>query len=160
MMKRHLPELTKTKPRHAVSQRLLGAKGAVDDFVTYGHMGVNFEGGVKLGGGFSASKVEVYVDDIQWYNGPNDDGGPAITSPLGNNVVSGNDFVYPEFYQLAIVLRQDDGTVQRVDSTDPANPNGFAIEPSLPLYFAVNDVKGTYGDNWGSYKVFIKILAS
>jgi hypothetical protein len=131
-------------------------------WVFYNNVFVNKASGFCLG--VRAQEVEVYVEDIKWWNGQNPVGKP-ITSILGNEVVAGPDFEHHGVYQYGIILFQPGQTPGEVPravqllGSNRATPTLVALDRSKDICFAVNDKHlGGYDRNGGSFDLNVRVV--
>jgi len=125
-------------------------------FADWGHYPVNFQGG--YGATIGATSIKVYIDDIEWYYSTSADSG--VRSPDGNGQPADGGWQYPDVRQFGVVLYQPGiNSYWRITGTDPNSATAVTgLVNTKGVWIAVNDVNGTYNDNWGSFKVHIKIV--
>lgn len=138
-------------PKSAPAQ----AAGSERAFQCWMHPAVNYAGGTPIGD--RATAVSVYISDLSWHFAGNSG---VITNPAGNGQDAGSGWQYPNAKQFGIVLYQNNGNYWQINGTSPSNMTRITgLLNTSPIYFAVNDTRGNYGDNWGSYIVCVQVDA-
>lgn len=119
------------------------------------HCAVTFQEGIVTAN-VRASRIRVYASDISWNYGPH--GSTRITTPNGNGLRAPSGWRYPGYNQFGIVIYQDGLAPQNVIGTSDATAQEFNINNSRDVRINVNDALGTYGDNWGAFDIYIKVI--
>jgi hypothetical protein len=107
-----------------------------------------------------ASRILVFPDDVAWRYGFSF--ATAIKSPLGKKIPTSPEWRFGGLAKYGIVLYQktSDQTLKawQIQDTNAANPQEIELDPEQDIYVNVNDLKGSYGDNSGSFDLYIRIL--
>ncbi|MEB3200557.1 MAG: hypothetical protein VKK62_08540 [Synechococcaceae cyanobacterium] len=130
--------------------RLLALQG----FRRWNNLPVCYEGGVKLlldGAPLRANGVEFLIEDLSWTNGLNL---PRIQDPWGNGKAAPEGWFASGMLELGIVIFQS----RWVGRVDPGLNRVAIQKPDQDILFNVNDKRGTYGDNGGSYDLLLRVL--
>ncbi|MCM1983213.1 hypothetical protein [Lyngbya confervoides] len=144
------------EPNNAYAQEPPNRSLALDGYLWWNNLSVSYEGGTRLlvdNQPLRASQVEFYIDDLSWQYALN---GPRITDPWGNGQQAPGDWFVPGMLQFGIIIFQSNSWWGRVDR----GINRKAIQrPGEDILFNVNDKRGTYGDNGGSFDLYLKVLS-
>jgi hypothetical protein len=129
---------------------------ALDGYLWWNNLSVSYEGGTRLfvseNTPLRANQVEFYIDDLSWQYAVN---GPRINDPWGNGQQAPGDWFVPGMLQFGVIIFQARwwGRVDR-------GINRKAIQqPGEDVLFNINDKRGTYGDNGGSFDLYLKVLS-
>lgn len=140
----------------AYAQEPMNRSLALDGYLWWNNLPVSYEGGTRLfiadGNPLRANQVEFYIDDLSWKYAINT---PRINDPWGNGQQAPQDWFVPGMLQFGIIIFQSTwwGRVDR-------GINRSAIQkPGEDILFNVNDKRGTYGDNGGSFDLYLKVLS-
>jgi hypothetical protein len=128
-----------------------------DCYLWWNNLSVSYEGGTRLlgldGQPLRASYVKFHILDLKWQyslDGPTS----TITKATGTDQPAPGDFVFPRMAQFGILIFQDTWCGRVVDGD-----NEMSIQhPERDILFNVNDRKGTYGDNGGSFDLNLQIV--
>ncbi|MGQ9837849.1 MAG: hypothetical protein ACUVRV_07750 [Cyanobacteriota bacterium] len=77
---------------------------------------------------------------------------------MGKGSLPPDNWCYPGFCRYGIVLLQPKAqlVVYQVQEAFPEQPQGVDLNPNLDTAFNINDAKGSYGDNSGSFDVYLQ----
>lgn len=140
----------------AYAQTPLNRSLALDGYLWWNNLSVSYEGGTRLfvadDKPLRASQVEFYIDDLSWQYAVN---GPRIIDPWGNGQQAPQDWFVPGMLQFGIIIFQSRwwGRVDR-----GINRNAIQ-QPGEDILFNINDKRGTYGDNGGSFDLYLRVLS-
>jgi len=131
------------------------AIGPASDVWVWNNFPVNIEGGVILNtpqGRLRAREIEIEITDCHWRYSF-DLNGSTILTPRGNRQQAGGGWFAPFHSQFGIVyVNGGIGTIYE-------GPNRYPIQkPDQDIRINVNDKKGTYSDNSGSFDLRVKVL--
>ncbi len=122
-------------------------------YLFYMNNAVNYPGGCTLNGSEGSTQISVYASHISWRYAVNSE---DVVSPTGDGGPAGGGWQYPNANRFGIVIYQG-GNYWNVTSTDPNNPTVITgISNTTPVGVAVNDTTGNYGDNWGSFDLYLR----
>jgi hypothetical protein len=138
------PELKSTKPL----QEAVRTAG----YGWYNNVGVNLN--TTLTDTVGSTAVSVYAADIRWRYAFGSS--PDVTSPTGDGGTGGAGWQFPNAHRFGIVVFQG-SNYWNVESTDPANPTKITgLSNTTPIVVSVNDTNGNYGDNSGSFDLYVR----
>lgn len=106
-----------------------------------------------------ASRIRFFVSNVAWRYGFSFSTG--IKSPLGKGIPTPDGWRYPGLCRYGIVLFQPNAQLvaHQVQEASPEQPQEVELDPNLDIAFNVNDAKGSYGDNSGSFDVYVQVVS-
>ncbi len=118
----------------------------------FNNVGVNTN--VTLNGTAGSTAISVYASDIDWSYAFGSS--PRIESPAGEGGTAGGGWQFPNAHRFGIVIFQGNN-YWNVESTDPNNPTRITgLSNTTNIVATVNDTNGNYGDNWGSFDLYVR----
>lgn len=130
----------------------------------FNNLGVSNEVGNLLYQGetpLRAGRIRIFTADVSWRYGFSFS--TAIKTPLGRTFPTDEAWRFPGLFRYGIVLfqRQTDQTLRAwtVREATAETPQEIEIDSGLDLYCGINDVKGKFGDNSGSFDLYLQVLA-
>lgn len=133
------------------------------DWILLNNLSVNSEPGNLLyleDKPLRASRIRLFPDDVAWRYGFSF--ATAIKSPLGKMIPTSSEWRFAGLAKYGIVLYQKNSDQMlkawQIQETTGVNPQEIELDPDLDIYVNVNDLKGSYGDNSGSFDLYIRIL--
>lgn len=126
----------------------------------FNNLGVNNEAGVRLYEGetpLRVSQIRIFPADVSWRYGFSF--ATSVKTPLGKSIPTPSDWRYPGMARYGMVLFQVDAgqmKVWKILESDANTPQQITLNPSLDIYININDGKGSYGDNSGSFDIYIQ----
>lgn len=105
-----------------------------------------------------ASRIRFFVNNVAWRYGFSFSTG--IKSPLGKGIPTPDSWRYPGLCRYGIVLFQPNAQLvaYQVQEASLEQPQEVDLDPNLDIGFNVNDAKGSYGDNSGSFDVYLQVV--
>ncbi|MDX2270875.1 MAG: hypothetical protein NW237_02860 [Cyanobacteriota bacterium] len=129
----------------------------------YNNLAVNNEVGnllLKDGDPLKAGRIRFFISDIHWRYGFSFS--TAIRSPLGKMIPTPDGWRFSGLLRYAIVLFQpiSDKEVKawRINESSRETPQEVILDFQQPIYFNINDSRGSYGDNSGSFDVYVQVV--
>ncbi|MEN9224273.1 MAG: hypothetical protein Q6L60_08660 [Thermostichus sp. HHBFW_bins_43] len=106
-----------------------------------------------------ASRIRFFVRNVAWRYGFSFSTG--IKSPLGKGIPTPQGWRYPGLCRYGIVVFQPNTQLvaHQVFEASPEQPQEVELDPNLDIAFNVNDAKGSYGDNSGSFDVYLQVVS-
>ncbi|MEN9238133.1 MAG: hypothetical protein Q6K80_07965 [Thermostichus sp. DG_1_6_bins_120] len=106
-----------------------------------------------------ASRIRFFVSDVAWRYGFNFS--TSIKSPLGKGIPTPDNWRYPGLCRYGIVLFQPNAQLvaHQVQEASLEQPQEVDLDPNLDIAFNVNDARGSYGDNSGSFDVYVQVVS-
>ncbi|MFS8969557.1 hypothetical protein [Synechococcus sp. 'PEA 65AY6A-5F PE A'] len=122
---------------------------------------VNHEAGNVLywqGQPLRASRIRFFVRNVAWRYGFSFS--TSIRSPLGKGIPTPSEWRYPGLCRYGLVLFQPNARLvaRQVWESSPEQPQEVDLDPNLDIAFNVNDAKGSYGDNSGSFDIYVQVV--
>lgn len=115
---------------------------------------VLYEGDAPL----RASRIQAFPGLVGWRYGFNFT--TNIHSALGKKVVTPDGWRFPGLARYGLVIYQPtpEGQLRAwtVWESKPENPQMIELDPNQNIYINVNDTRNAYGDNNGSFELFVK----
>jgi hypothetical protein len=123
---------------------------------------VNHEAGNVLywqGQPLRASRARFFVRNVAWRYGFSFS--TSIRSPLGKGIPTPPDWRYPGLCRYGLVLFQPNVQLvaRQVWESSPEQPQEVDLDPNLDIAFNVNDAKGSYSDNSGSFDIYVQVVS-
>ncbi len=105
-----------------------------------------------------AGRIRFFVKNVAWRYGFSFSTG--IKSPLGKGIPTPPEWRYPGLCRYGIVLFQPNAQLvaHQVFEASLEQPQEVDLDPNLDIAFNVNDAKGSYGDNSGSFDVYVQVV--
>jgi hypothetical protein len=105
-----------------------------------------------------AGRIRFFVKNVAWRYGFSFSTG--IKSPLGKGIPTPPEWRYPGLCRYGIVLFQPNAQLvaHQVFEASLEQPQEVDLDPNLDIAFNVNDAKGSYGDNSGSFDVYLQVV--
>lgn len=107
-------------------------------------------------------EMRVWVRNLNWTNGAT-----VITLPTGDGILANNPagtafanrwmFADGVANQSAVIITQDQLNGTMVRGTNQGNATRVRLNPALPTFVQVNDIRSGYGNNTGSFDLVVRI---
>lgn len=106
-----------------------------------------------------ANRIRFFASNVSWRYGFSFSTG--IKSPLGKGIPTPDNWRYPGLCRYGIVLFQPKAQLvaYQVQEASLEQPQEVDLDPNLDIAFNVNDAKGSYGDNSGSFDVYVQVVS-
>ncbi len=129
----------------------------------FNNLGVNNEVGVRLYKGntsLRAGQIKIFPADVAWRYGFSF--ATSIRSALGKQVPTPADWRYPGMARYGLVVFQPEDQqikVWKLTDSDFNTAQTLDLNPSSDIYVNINDGKGSYGDNSGSFDIYLQVIS-
>jgi hypothetical protein len=129
----------------------------------YNNLGVNNEVGSLLLGQaqpLRASRIKLFTADVSWRYGFSFS--TAIKTSLGKNMPAPSDWRFPGLLKYGVVLYQriNEREIKawKINETTAHAPQEIQLDPAADIFLNINDARGSYNDNSGSFDIYIQII--
>ncbi|MGY2975588.1 hypothetical protein [Thermostichus sp. MS-CIW-37] len=135
---------------------------ALQAWMAFRDLRVNQEAGNILrwqGRPLRASRIRFFPRNVAWRYGFSFS--TSIRSPLGKGIPTPEEWRYPGLCRYGIVLFQPNAQLvaHQVFKSSPEQPQEVDLDPNLDIAFNINDAKGSYGDNSGSFDIYLQVVS-
>lgn len=106
-----------------------------------------------------ASRIRFFVKNVAWRYGFSFS--TSIRSPLGKGIPTPSEWRYPGLCRYGLVLFQPNARLvaRQVWESSPEQPQEVDLDPNLDIAFNVNDAKGSYSNNRGSFDIYVQVVS-
>ncbi len=129
----------------------------------FNNLGVNSETGTKLyrqGQPLRAAQIRVFAADVSWRYGFSF--ATLVKTPLGKKFIVDEAWRFPQLCRYGTILFQPTGnsrvTAWQLQEATVAQPQEITLNSTFDILVSVNDQKGKYADNSGSFDLYIQVV--
>ncbi|MEN9251245.1 MAG: hypothetical protein Q6L58_02245 [Thermostichales cyanobacterium BF3_bins_165] len=138
---------------------------AADGWLWFNNVAVNHEEGSLLLGfdnqPLRGQQLLVVALDVHWRYGFSFS--TAIRSPLGKNMPTPEGWRFPGLARYGMVIYQVTGPdslrAWQIHSDRVDSPQEICLNPQERIFVNINDQRGSYSDNSGSFDLLVKVMA-